>query len=143
MEQEKIIGFNEYCQQYIAEHIHDYTDRTHYMCDLGNTLTEGPNCDGTLTYWTKKAIEYLGEWFYEAGQYWQYEKDNFGEVYHNPFENPEAYMVCMVIEGVNDIISQCSFIWENWNEEVELTDEIADQICKEIFENNYQVRWAK
>jgi hypothetical protein len=55
---------------------------------------------------------------------------NFGENTHNPFSEPEAYMVCMVIEGCNAILSKVPFIEENWNEEIELDSERIDEIKK-------------
>lgn len=133
--------FNDYCRDYILDHIHDYVGHSEYGSELGYTLTQGPNADGTLTYSTHEAMEYLRDWWWECSYFWDYEKSEFGSVMYNPFENPEAYMVCMVIEGVNDLLAQCESIDQNWYESVEITQEMADQICEEIM--NYNVRWAQ
>lgn len=127
------LSFVEYCKAYIIENIDDYEGTEVYACDFTTSITDGPNIDGTLTYSTNEAIEYLREWWYEAGEYWQYEKDNFGENQHNPFENPEAYMVCMVIEGCASILSRCPDLEDNWNDKIELTAEIIHNI-KEFVE---------
>lgn len=122
--------FIDYCKNYILEHIDGYEGQEVYLCDLGFTLTEGPNCDGTLTYSTEKAKEYLREWWDEADDYFQYEKDNFGTP-RNPFENPEAYMVCMVIEGVRALIDDAVDTLgmnDQWNDEVELTADLIEKI---------------
>ena len=130
--------FIDYCKQYIYDHIDGYRGQRVYPCDLGYTLTDGPNCDGTLTYSRAEAIEYLKEWWDEAADYYDYERDNFGTGGHNPFDNPEAYMVCMVIEGVAALISQAFDRIEgvDWNEKVELTGDLIEQITEKVNEND-------
>lgn len=123
--------FIDYCKNYIAENIDGYEGQRVYLSELGWTITEGPNADGTLTFSTATAMDYLAEWRWEAADYWQYEKDNFGDNLHNPFDNPEAYMVCMVIEGVRALIDGA--IWklglnDEWNDEVELTADLIEKI---------------
>lgn len=134
--------FLTYCREYIKNHIEEFVGQVVYAADLGLELTDAPNIDGSLTYSRYDAMEYLKEWWWEASDYFDYEKLEFGaENIHNPFENPEAYMVCMVIEGVNSLINQCSVIEENWNEQIELTQEISEQICKEIEE--LEITWVQ
>lgn len=130
-------SFIDYCKQYIYDHIDDYRGQRVYPCDLGFTLTEYPNCDGTLTYSREEAKNYIREWWDEADDYYDYEKDNFGTA-RNPFENPEAYMVCMVIEGVAALISQAFDQIEgvDWNEKVELTGDLIEQITEKVNEND-------
>lgn len=129
--------FIDYCKQYIYDHIDDYRGQKVYPCDLGFTLTEGPNCDGTLTYSREEAKNYLREWWDEADDYFDYAKGNFGMV-QNPFEHPEAYMVCMVIEGVAALISQAfdRIDGVDWNEMVELTGDLIEQITEKVNEND-------
>lgn len=136
-------NFQNYCRKYVKNHIYGYVGRPYYGSDLGNCLTEGPNMDGSLTMSMHDAMEYLIEWWWECADYFNYEKDNFGDHIHNPFENPEAYMVCMVINGVDDLLAQCSVIDEHWSDKFELTEELASQICEEIESNDYKVRWAE
>lgn len=124
----------EYCKNYILENIGNYENESVYGADLGYTITEGPNVDGTLTYSRAEAKEYLNEWYDDCSEYWGYEKFNFGENLHNPFDNPEAYMVCMVIEGVRSILSRCPIVDENWNEEFELDGETIKSICDYVEE---------
>lgn len=134
-----ITSFETYCKDYIKDHINDYVGNTYYMCDLGSEITDDPNCDGTLTYSRAEAKEYIRTWWNEAAEYWDYEKSNFGENTHNPFDNPEAYMVCMVIEGVRSLLSQCTEVAEQWNDEIELTQELADSICEHI--GGLKIEW--
>lgn len=122
--------FIDYCKNYVLENIDGYEGHEVYLCDLGFTLTEYPNCSGTLTYSRERAKEYLKEWYDEADDYFKYEKDNFGTP-RNPFENPEAYMVCMVIEGVRALIDDAVDTLgmnDQWNDEVELTADLIEKI---------------
>lgn len=128
--------FVDYVKQYILDHIEDYEGTSQYGADWGFTLTEGPNCDGTLTYSTAEAKEYLREWWDECSEYWEYEKLNFGENQHNPFDNPEAYMVCMVIEGVRTILSRVPCIDKHWNENMTMTKRRIKEIKKYTEEFN-------
>ena len=128
----KLETLTDYCKDFIISNIDGYSDQSIYGCDLGYTITEGINADGSCTYSTYKAKEYIKFWWDEASDYFQYEKDNFGENLHNPFESPEAFMVCMVIQGVNSLLSQISFIDKNWNNEIELTEKNIKKIIREI-----------
>lgn len=128
----KLETLTDYCKDFIAYKLDDYSGQSIYGCDLGYTITEGINADGSCTYSTYKAKEYIKFWWDEAAEYLQYEKDTFGENFHNPFESPEAFIVCMVIEGVNSLLNQSSFINKNWDNEIELTEENINKIIKEI-----------
>jgi len=124
-------GFVKYCKDFILENIDNYEDMSFYACDFPTTITEGINANGTCTYSREKALDYLREWNWEAGEYFDWEKMNFGENTHNPFSEPEAYMVCMVIEGCNAILSKVPFIEENWcEEEIEFDSNRIDEIRK-------------
>lgn len=132
-------AFNDYCKEMIMDELRDRKGETHYACDLGLGITEYANYDGTLTYSTAEAKEYIREWWDEASDYWEYEKFNFGENFHNPFDNPEAYMVCMVIEGVQSILAQTEVINSAWNDEIELTEDVINKIIEEIAD--LEVKW--
>ena len=127
-------NFKEYCKDYILEHLNDYEGQSVYGSEVGYTITQSPNVDGTLTYSREDAKEYLREWWDECAAYWNYEKVNFGEHFHNPFDEPEAYMVCMVIEGVNAILANEPHIEESWNDELELTEEVIEDIKEHVEE---------
>lgn len=113
-------NFSEFCKEYLFERLDEYEGTTEYSCDLAYKLCEECNINGSLTFSRQTAIEYLCEWWYDAADYSDYEADNYGER-SNPFENPEAYMVRMVICGIGYLLSQCAVIDESWNDELELT----------------------
>ncbi len=118
----------DYCKNFITDNLENYFEQSICGCDLGYTITEGINIDGSCTYSTYKAKEYIKFWWNDASDYFQY----FGENLYNPFEQPEAFMVCMVIEGVNSLLSQSSFINKNWNNKIELTEKNIKRIIREI-----------
>ena len=136
---EGLKDFVQYCKDYIYEHIDEHEGRDTYLGDFGYELTEGPNMDGTLTYSTELAKEYLREWWEDAADYFKYEACNFGRN-TNPFENPEAYMVCMVIEGVNALISDAvsDLGWDDmWGEKIKLTERRIDDIVEAVRGRDY------
>ena len=131
-----MLSFLDYCKQHIIDEIDSFEGQEVYASDLGIILTEGINSDGTVTASRSKAIEYIQLWWDDCAEYWEYEKMSFGKNYHNPFDNPEAYMVCMVIEGVYSILSKCDLIEENWNGKIELNEENIASI-KDFVEEFY------
>lgn len=124
--------FITYCKDYLREHIDGYQGQSHYLCDFGYVLTDGPNADGSLTYSRSLAMDWLKEWWKEAADYFDYERVQFGQN-TNPFDNPEAYMVCMVIEGVSELWSRAIDelgMSDKWNDKVELTRGLIARIKK-------------
>ena len=130
-------AFNDYLINFIKSELPEHEGRSVYACDLGNEITNGINCDGTATYSTYEAKQYIREWCDEAGEYWEYENWNFGEHLHNPFDEPEAFMVCMIIEGVSSILAQCEIIDSAWNDKIELTEETIAAILSQIDGKEY------
>ena len=125
--------FIPFCKQHILDHIDGYEGQSHYGCDLGSYLTEGMNADGTFTYSTAKARELLQAWWDDADDFSEYEEFEFGQR-SNPFENVEAFLVRMVIEGVNGLMGKLPIIDEHWNDELELTPEVIETIKEQVEE---------
>lgn len=121
-------NFVRYCKDYILENIDNLKDCECYACDIYVELCEEANVNGTLTYDRNKAFDYLHNWWKEVGNYWQYEKCSFGENEHNPFDDPEAYMVCMVMEGCSTILSKVPFIDDSWNEILTIDETMIQDI---------------
>ena len=133
MENEIYEDFVPYLKDLLCEQLREYEDRSFYGSDLAYKILECYNVDGTITYSTYKAKKYLQQWWDDAADYFQYEKDNFGEA-HNPFENPEAFMVCMCIEGANTIFNKCPTVETFWDDDTKLTSELIENIITEIKE---------
>ena len=45
-------------------------------------------------------------------------------------------MVCMVIEGVNAILSRCQYIEDNWNDEITLDEDTIKMIIEQVNEQD-------
>ena len=140
MKEKKYEEFFDYCKAHLLERLEAYRGTSHYGADLAFSLCEEENANGTLTFSTYEANKYLQAWWFDCGEYWEHEKFNFGEHTHNPFDKPEAYMVCMVIEGVGSILSQCKSINDNWNEEITLDEYFLKDLREEI-EEVTEVQW--
>jgi len=121
-----------YCKNYIIDTLPEYEGQQVYGCDLGSYITEGPNADGSLTYSREEAKQYILNWWDEVADYYEYAKTNFGGPVNNPFENPEAFMVEMVINGVDSILAHVKVVNDNWNDELELTPEVIGEITSDV-----------
>lgn len=127
--------FITYCKNYVADHLGDFKGQTKDSYDLGVDITMGPNCDGTLTYSRDDAREYLREWWDEASDYYEWEKSTLGET-RNPFEDPEGYMTCMVIEGVRYLIDCAINELGMDGDYIELTPETIERILANVEAND-------
>lgn len=137
-------NFVEYCKNYIIDTLPEYEDQETYGADLCGLIMESPNADGTLTYSTQEAMNYIKEWWYDCAEFWDYAIMNFGEDYVakslNVFDNPEAFMVVMVYEGVGSLLNRVSVVDENWNDKLELTPEVVETILAEVEQMN-SIEW--
>lgn len=124
--------FLTYVKDFITENISDYVGYDIYGADLAYTLTEDINRTGSATCNRYKAMEYIKEWFEDAAEVYRYQVENYGSASINPFEDPEGWMVCMIIEGVNNILGQCDAIEDVWSDVVELTADLAQKIIGEV-----------
>lgn len=132
-----IPDFRDFCIQQIKDNIFAYIDCD--VCDnLGYELTSYMNANGTFTYSTFIAKKYLQIWDKEAGCFFEYANENIcGSSPLNPFEEPETFITCMVVEGVRDIID--SIVYDLDFQESNLTKEMADEIFKVL--DDYTISW--
>jgi hypothetical protein len=117
----------------LIEKLNEYEGQRVYACDLAYTLFESYNIDGSVTYSTYDAKEWIKKYFNELGEVVEEIKFNLGsEFIPNIFEEPERFMVVIYLEVGASLLSQCKFIDDNWNNEIELTDENIEIIKKEL-----------
>lgn len=76
---EKIESYVEYVKNFIADKLPEYEGTEVYGCDLGYTITEGINADGSATYNRQIAMDYIKEWFEEAAEVYRYQVENYGQ----------------------------------------------------------------
>lgn len=117
----------------LIDKLYDYEGGCYYACDLAYTLFECYNIDGSVTYSTYNAKEWIKKHFDELGEVVEEIKFNLGsEFVPNIFEEPEKFMVVIYLEVASSLLSQCKFIDDNWNNEIELTNENIEKIKKEL-----------
>lgn len=119
----------------IIARLEDYEGANIYGADLAYTLFEGENVDGSFTYNSYEAKEWIKKYYDDIAEVYDELKFSFGEEYIaklNMFENPEAFMVIIILESANYILGRCKFVEDNWNEKIELTKKNIKKIQNEL-----------
>jgi len=106
-------------------------DESVYSCDLSGELTMEINNNGSVSFSTFKAKEFIKKYYDEMGEVVEYCKDNF-EMTLNPFSEPETAEVMMYITYVESLVNRLPTIDAEWNEQIELSDEMIDTLISEI-----------
>lgn len=119
---------------FIVDELPEWKDTECYACDLGSKLTEGINMMG---YYVDDAWAFLSNHLKDARDEYEYEKDNYGSCLHNPFEEPDAFVTCMMINVVESILSQIPYIDQHWNDEIILTKGVIRNILSHLYPDRY------
>lgn len=128
---EKKCDFSNYCRDYICDRIHDHVGRVLYTCDIAHEITMSASIDGSATYSAIEASEYLKCWWQDCAAFDLYYKETYCESCGlSAFADSEAYMVCMIVAGVESLLNQCETI--QLNEKVQITSDLADKIIDEL-----------
>lgn len=123
----------------IIDKLYDYEDSKVYACDLAYTLFEGENVDGSFTYSRHEAKEWIKNNFEDIAEVYEEIAFEFGTDFmknYNLFENPEKFMVLIIIESASYIIGRCKYIEDNWNEEITLSKKVIKIIEKQLKEKD-------
>jgi hypothetical protein len=130
---ETLETYAQYCQNYIANHLDNLKGETFDSnLELAISLYEYDNINGSMTYSTYQAQDFIKSWFYNVGLFIEQYQNDLGEIpQHNPFTQPELFHCLMVIYGVQNILASVSMINDN-QEPFTLTQEIIEHIKKEI-----------
>ena len=106
-----------------------------YGCDLSYQLWECENIDGTMTYNSYDAKEFIKKYYDDIGEVVEEINFQYGENFlqnYNPFENPERFMCLIVLESSNYLVGKCDTIQKNWNNQFTLTKYYINKIIKEL-----------
>ena len=135
---------NNYIVDLLIRKLEDYEDMSIYGCDMAYTLLEQYNVDGSITYNTYEAIEWLKDNMQDIYDFLPTIKTMYdNDFYDNEFyaklcidilDSPEKAMVIIVLEKANDILSSLKFINDNWDNEIVLNSENINIIKKELKE---------
>jgi hypothetical protein len=115
----------------IISRLNDYSGCSYYGCDLAYTLFEGENANGSVLCNTYQTTEFIKDNFDLFGQLVNYCNDSMDTLL-NPFNDPEKAHVILLLESANSLLSQLPTIDENWNNKIELTDAMIEQLTTEI-----------
>jgi hypothetical protein len=128
----------EKCKEHILDTIDNYQGYKHYVSDLGSTLTEGENTNGSWYCSTYKAKKDLSDWISDSEdieKFIDYYQFNYGEkVPYDGMTEPELYHCLMMISGVERIFNSLEWTQDNWDEQKTITKKDIKQIEKQLKE---------
>ena len=94
----------------------DMEGRDGYVSDLAFTLFEGENIDGSMTYSTYKAEQWIAEHFHDLADVVDDMAADW-DITPNPFNNPEAFMVQVVIYIAEQLVYESAYLQRGRDEE--------------------------
>lgn len=102
--------------------------RDGYVSDLAFTLFEGENIDGTMTYSTYKASQWIAEHFHDLADVVEGIAADW-DITPNPFSNPEIFMLQVVLYVAEQLVYQSAYLARSQNEECDCITYDADTIA--------------
>lgn len=138
--------FLEFCKEYAIRELKDMEGSSCLGCDLGYELTDTDNRVGSVFKNVTKSKQALEAWVKDYGQWYidnriglGYKESDYmiedpetGDMILDIYSDPETTATLFVINGVEDVVSQCPFIFDNWEDNIELDKKTIKIICSEI-----------
>ena len=104
----------------VLERMIDYLDdlegRDGYVSELAFTLFEAENIDGSMTYNTYKAEQWIAEHFHDLGDVVE-DMSVAWDITPNPFANPEVFMLQVVIYIAEQLVYESAYLQRGRDEE--------------------------
>ena len=126
-------NIREFVADVLMDKLDDYEGNSTYGADLAYYLLQQYNVDGSYTYSTYKAKQWVQEYFDELADIVN-DMTEEGIPPCNVFDNSECFMVQIMLYVAGGLLGQCDTVNEFWNEEQELTEEIIAKIKEELNE---------
>ena len=123
----------EFVADVLMDKLDEYEGTSSCGGELDFYLLQQYNVDGSYTYSTYEAKQWVQEHFDELDEIVEAMEDE-GLPPVNVFQNIEAFMVCVMLYVAGELLGQCDTVNEFWNEEQELTEEIIAKIKEELNE---------
>jgi len=132
--------FVDLIKQEVKERLPNWLGQHHYPCDLGYTLTEYENANGSWFCSRYEAREFIKKFFEDFEEYQGWYRWNFGEPewfeaepddYHHDIESVQCRMMINAVDQAFNIAFGNNDIW---NEKTEITEEFCDKIEKALEE---------
>lgn len=120
--------FIDYCKDIIEDNIFDFINKEVCIDEFSYELTENANFNNT-----DKAKEFINEWWNEAAEFVDDDLlfDKRCEI-SNYFRDPKQFMINMVRWGVDCLITDCTFIQDNWGDTIVIKEKDIENMWKEI-----------
>lgn len=83
--------------------------RDGYVSDLAFALFEAENIDGSMTYSTYKAEQWITEHFHDLADVVEEIQDEWG-ITPNPFNNPEKFMVQVALYLAESLVYESDYL---------------------------------
>ena len=113
-----------------------------YPEDLAYILTDYINTNGSVNFSAWEASQFIKDNFYTFGELIEYVKDNY-DMDLNPMLEPEKAEVIAYIEGVNYLLNNLETLQKEIDkseyEQIVLTDELIDEMIKELEASDYDI----
>ena len=100
----------------MIDHLDDLEGRDGYVSELAFTLFEGENIDGSMTYSTYKAEQWIAEHFHDLGDVVEDMAADW-DITPNPFSNPEKFMVQVVLYMAEELVYESDYLRRGRDEE--------------------------
>lgn len=122
------------CKQHIIDSLPDYEGQDVYFSDLGMTLTEGENANGSWYCNTYKAEQDLDSFGRDvvADFIKEYENEFGTKPQHDAYTQPELFHCLMMIIGVEKMLNETKTMQDLWNEKGKLTKKIINSIIEDL-----------
>lgn len=130
---EKYEKWEDLVKDLIIDRLEDYKNVSVYACDLAYTLFENENIDGSFTcstYWSKELIKKYFDDFATLYDEFIFNMGNENAI--NVFEEPEKFIVIMLLECSNMLIGQLEFTHKNYDKQIKLDNKTINKIIKEL-----------
>lgn len=100
----------------MIDNLDDLEGRDGYVSELAFTLFEGENIDGSMTYSTYKAEQWIAEHFHDLADVVDDMAADW-DITPNPFSNPEKFMVQVVLYLAEQLVYTSDYLLRGRDEE--------------------------
>jgi hypothetical protein len=123
----------EFVADILMDKLDEYKGTSTYGCDLAFCLLQQYDADGSYTYSTYEAKQWVASCFDELGDIVN-DMTEEGLEPCNVFDNPEAFQVQIMLYVASQLLGQCDAVTAFWNEEFTLEADIIKKIKEELNE---------
>ena len=100
----------------MIDNLDDLEGRDGYVSDLAFTLFEAENINGSMTYSTYKAEQWIAEHFHDLADVVEDMAADW-DITPNPFSNPEKFMVQVVLYLAEQLVYESAYLRRGRDEE--------------------------